>query len=366
MTTPASYRALATSGAIALAAIAAILLTLYAWDLAPFRTSVQTTENAYVRGSVTIIAPKIGGYVSDVLVTDYEQVSANQALVKLDDRDYQQKVAQARAQLAAQEANLANVTQARKVREAAITSADASLASALAQQVNASAQLLRNRADERRAETLVVDGSLSSRERDQAVALLRGAEAGERQAAAAVMQARAARTAAVEDLRSVNVNRGAIQAAVDAARAAVRLAEIDLENTVIRAPRGGSVGEVGVKLGQYVAPGTQLVALVPANMWVVANFKEGQTADMAVGQRARFEVDALHGARFTGRIERIAPATGSEFTVLRTDTTTGNFTKVAQRLPIRIQVDTGQQLADRLRPGMSVIASVDTAASGSR
>lgn len=366
MTTLASYRALPASAAIVAAAAAAILLTLYAWELPPFRTSVQTTENAYVRGSVTIIAPKIGGYVSDVLVTDYEQVAAGQALVRLDDHDYQQRVVQARAQLAAQEANLANVTQARKVREAAIGSAAANLSSALAQKSNAAAQLLRTRADERRAEALVVDGSLSARERDQAVALQRSAESSEHQATAAVMQARAGHTAAMEDLRAVHVNRGAVQAAVDAARASLRLAEIDLENTVIRAPRSGSVGEVGVKLGQYVAPGTQLVALVPANMWVIANFKEGQTADMAVGQRAWFEVDALHGARFTGRIERIAPATGSEFTVLRTDTTTGNFTKVAQRLPIRILVDEGQPLAKRLRPGMSVIASVETAASGAR
>jgi multidrug resistance efflux pump len=151
-----------------------------------------------------------------------------------------------------------------------------------------------------------------------------------------------------------------VAAAVEVARAAVHLAEIDLENTRIRAPRDGHVGEIGVKLGQYVTPGTQLLALVPDQVWVVANFKEAQTARMKPGQPATLRVDALDDSELKGRVERLAPATGSEFSVIRADNATGNFTKIPQRLPVRIAVDASQPLAERLRPGMSVLVSVDT------
>jgi multidrug resistance efflux pump len=129
----------------------------------------------------------------------------------------------------------------------------------------------------------------------------------------------------------------------------------------VRAPREGRVGEVGVKLGQYVVPGTLLMAVVPSQVWVVANFKERQTARMVAGQSATLRVDALADATLTGHIERISPATGSEFSVIKPDNATGNFTKVPQRLLVRITIDSGQPLAERLRPGMSVLASVDTA-----
>jgi outer membrane protein TolC/biotin carboxyl carrier protein len=162
----------------------------------------------------------------------------------------------------------------------------------------------------RRVDHLVADGSLSQRERDQTVAALRQAEAAVRQGDAAVAQTRASHAAAEQDLNAVAVNRQALEGTVEAARAAVRLAEFDLEHTVVRAPREGRVGEVGVKLGQYVTPGTQLMAVVPSQVWVIANFKERQTAHMAAGQSATLRVDALADATLTGRIERISPATG--------------------------------------------------------
>jgi len=341
-------------------ALAGILLVLYAWRLPPFRSPVETTENAYVRGSITVIAPKVDGYVAEVLVQDFADVKAGQVVVQLDDRNYRQRVAQARANLAAAEANLDNVAQARRVREAGVTNAEASIATALAQQVNARAQLNRTEADQRRAEALVPDGSISQRERDQTEGFLRQAEAARKQAEASIQQARAGHAAAQQDLRAVIVNRRTVEASVEAARAALQLAEIDLENTRIHAPRDGHVGEVGVKLGQYVTPGTQLMALVPAQVWVVANFKEVQTSRMLEGQPARFTVDGLGDAELKGVVERISPATGSEFSVIRADNATGNFTKVPQRLPVRIAVDMNDPHAVRLRPGMSVIASVDT------
>ncbi|HSV44283.1 MAG TPA: HlyD family secretion protein [Ramlibacter sp.] len=341
-------------------ALFGILLVLYAWRLPPFRGAVETTENAYVRGSITVIAPKVDGYVAEVMVQDFATVKAGQVLVQLDDRNYRQKLAQAQANQAAVEANLDNVSQARRVREAGVTNAEAAIATALAQQVNAGAQLSRTQADQRRAEALVQDGSISQRERDQTEGFLRQAEAARKQAEATIQQARAGHAAAQQDLRAVIVNRRSVEASVESARAAVQLAEIDLENTRIRAPRDGHVGEVGVKLGQYVTPGTQLMALVPAHVWVMANFKEAQTTRMREGQPASFTVDGLGDAHFKGTVERISPATGSEFSVIRPDNATGNFTKVPQRLPVRISVDVTEALAARLRPGMSVIASVDT------
>lgn len=335
-------------------------LVLYAWRLPPFRTGTETTENAYVRGMVTLVAPKVDGYVAEVLVQDYMAVQAGQVLVKLDDRIYRQKLEQARSALAAQEANLANTVQARRAREAAIGNTQAQIASAKAQQANARAQLARAQADMRRATPLAQDGSLSQRERDQTEAALHQAEATLKQADAGAAQAQAGQAVATQDLQTVVVNRGAVEAAVESARAAVKLAEIDLDNTQIRAPRDGHVGEVGVKLGQYVTPGTQLVAVVPSQVWVVANFKEAQTARMAPGQVARFHVDALSDAALTGRVERLSPATGSEFSVIKQDNATGNFTKIPQRLSVRIAVDPDQAQSARLRPGMSVVVSVDT------
>jgi len=342
------------------ATLACLAMVLHAWRLPPFQNGTESTENAYVRGMVTVVAPKVDGYVAEVMVQDYMAVKAGQPLVQLDDRIYRQKLDQARSSLAVQEANLANTAQARLSREATIGSTQAQIASADAQLGNARAQLARAQADMGRAAPLAKDGSLSQRERDQTEAALHQAEATVKQAEAAAKQARAGQAVATQDLHTVVVNRDAVEAAVESARAAVRLAEIDLENTQIRAPRDGHLGEVGVKLGQYVTPGTQLMAVVPQQVWVVANFKEAQTARMAPGQLAHFHVDALADIELEGRVERMSPATGSEFSVIKQDNATGNFTKIPQRLSVRIAVDPGQPMAHRLRPGMSVVVSVDT------
>lgn len=343
------------------ATLVCLALVLYAWRLPPFNSSTESTEDAYVRGLVTIVAPKVDGYVDQVLVQDYMAVKAGQTLVRIDDRSYRQRLAQARGSLAAQQANLANTLQARRAREAGLGSTQAQIAGADAQRVNARAQLTRAQADMRRATPLALDGSLSQRERDQTEAALHQAEAALKQAEAAALQAHAGKAVATQDLQTVLVNRAAVEAAVASAVAAVKLAEIDLANTQIVAPRDGHVGEVGVKLGQYVTPGTQLMAVVPEQVWVVANFKEAQTARMAPGQKARFRVDALADTELTGHVERLSPATGSEFSVIKQDNATGNFTKIPQRLSVRIAVDPDQELALRLRPGMSVVVKVDTA-----
>ncbi len=344
-----SNRNVIVSGVLfTLIALIGVLIVLYAWNLPPFHSALQTTENALVRGQVTIISPQLSGYVVEVDVQDYQPVRQGQLLMRIDDRIYAQRLEQARAQLASQRAALANFAQNQRTARATIAQNQAAVA-------NAQAQAQRATADLRRVEELAADGSLSARERDAARAT--GA-----QTVAASEQARAALEIARQNLRSVDVNRAALEAAVANAEAAVKLAEIDLSNTRITAPRDGQLGQVTVRLGAFVNAGTQLTALVPQAMWVVANMKETQMADVRLGQPVTFTVDALNHARLRGRVQEIAPATGSEFSVITPDNATGNFVKIAQRIPVRISIDPGQELARRLRPGMSVVTSIDTRA----
>jgi multidrug resistance efflux pump len=349
-TPPSSWRPPAKSRltvfAIIAIALCAILAALYAWRLPPFAGWGERTDNAYVRGKVTIISPQVSGYATRVLVQDFAEVKAGQVLATIDDRIYRARVAQAEANVAAAEAQLANSAQSQRSREVATGSQDAGIA-------NARAQLAKAQADMRRAQALVADGSISTREFDQTRAAQLAAQA-------ALEQAQASRAIGTQDVRTVVVGRGGLEAAVESAKAQLRLAQIDLDNTIIRAPADGRLSEIGVREGAYVTAGTQLLSIVPHNVWVIANFKESQTRDMAVGQPAQFRVDALGSAELTGRIENLAPAAGSEFSVLKPDNATGNFVKVAQRIAVRIAIDPGQTAAARLRPGMSVEVSIDT------
>jgi multidrug resistance efflux pump len=327
--------------------VAGAALVLYAWRLPPFTSSVETTDNAYVRGQVTLISPQLNGYVAEVAVQDYQRVKAGQLLVRIDERIYEQKLQQAKATLAAQKAALANSEQTRRSNEAKIKSSEAQVDSAKAALKAADASW-------ERIEPLLSRGVTTQKEADQARASLD-------QARAALSQAQAAVEVTRQDLAATLVNRSSLEAAVQGAEAAVRLTEIDLQNTRIVAPQDGRLGEVGARVGQYVSAGTQLLAVVPEKIWVVANFKETQLAGMKVGQPVALKVDALEHASLSGHIERFSPAAGSEFSVLKADNATGNFTKVAQRVPVRIAIDPGQDLAERLAPGMSVVVSVDTA-----
>ncbi len=181
---------------------------------------------------------------------------------------------------------------------------------------------------------------------------------------AAVTQAESGIAVARESVTGAEIGLAARQADIASARAAVELAQIDLGNTVIRAPQAGKLGQIGVRAGQYVTPGTALVSLVGADVWVIANFRETQLRGMRVGDRASFTVDAMEGRRFTGRVEAFSPATASEFSLLAPSNATGNFTKVAQRLPVRISIDPGQDMAGYLEPGLSVVVTVDEGSAG--
>jgi multidrug resistance efflux pump len=177
-----------------------------------------------------------------------------------------------------------------------------------------------------------------------------------------VSQARASLDIAKQQVQTVTVNKLSLEAAVANAAAALKAAKVDMDNTRITAPEDGQLGQVTVRKGAYVNTGAQLMGLVPRQLWVIANLKETQMNNVQVGQSATFKVDALDGATLTGQVERISPATGSEFSVLPADNATGNYVKIAQRIPVRIRIDQGQAKARRLAPGMSVIVSIDTSA----
>uniref|UniRef100_UPI001F41E53D HlyD family secretion protein n=2 Tax=Lysobacteraceae TaxID=32033 RepID=UPI001F41E53D len=327
-------------------ALLGIALILRAWHLWPFTSSVMVTDNAYVRGQITVMAPQVNGYVTEVLVKDFQHVKEGEPLLRIDDRIYAQRVAQAQATLDSARAALANSDQSQAQNRAQIASARATLSAG-------QAELQRSRNETKRYEELAAQQLVSINDRDK----FRTAQAS---AQASVQQSQAQIRIAEETLVSTQVARKSLEAQVESAQAQLELARIDLANTVIHAPRDGQISEASVRVGQYVAAGSQLLFLVPDTLWVVANYKEGQTWGMAIGQPATFSVDAFQGQVLRGRVQEIAPATGSEFSVLRPDNASGNFTKVVQRLPVRISINEGQKLAAQLRPGMSVIVRVDT------
>jgi multidrug resistance efflux pump len=327
-------------------AILAVIAILSAWRLPPFTSGGPRTDNAYVDGTTTVIAPQVNGTVSRVLVRDYAHVRAGQLLVLIDDSSYRARAMQAGAALDQARAQLSTNAQTLASARAALEGKVAALDAAQADRANAAANLARDN-------DLVTDGSVSRRERDQAAAT-------DSQAQAAVNQARAAVDIARQDVRTAQVQRAGLEAQVAQAGAQLYGARVDLARTRITAPQDGQLSEVRVRTGALAAPGTQLFTLVPPARWVIANYKERQTHGLRVGQRATFTVDALGGRRFDGFVERIAPATGAIFAGTSPGAQTGNFVKVPQRIGVRIAIPRGQPLAERLRPGMSVETWIDT------
>jgi len=321
-----------------------VATALFAWQLPPFDSGDVTTNNAYVRGRTIVVSPQVGGYLVEVPVVDFQPVRKGDLLARIDDQPFQEKLLQGEATAAAQQANLANSQQSLRSAKAQQDLQDAAVESARA-------ALQRAQADMNRINELVGEGSVSLRERDQARAALQQAQAG-------VKQAQAQRAIATEQIRSVEVGRGALEAQVKGANASKGLALFELSRTEVRAPRDGQLSEVAAREGQLVNAGTQLMFIVPNDLWVIANFKEAQTAKMRVGQRATLEVDALGGAKINGTVQSIAPAAGSEFSLIKPDTGSGNFVKVPQRIAVRITLNPGQKLVRRLGPGLSVVATV--------
>src|SRR5881409_3704407 len=290
-----------------------------------FSLSHQSTDDAQVDGHIVPILPKVGGFVAEVRVDENQRVKGGDTLVVLDDRDYKVRLAQAEADLAAA---LATVSNRSRVGQAE------------AQVEQAQANASKAHADLERIKPLAEKDIVAPQQLDAAEAAARAADA-------ALAAAQAALTGA--------------DARVAAARAARDQAALNLSYTRITAPSEGVVSKKSVEVGQLVQPGQPLMSLVPlGGVWVTANLKETQTADVSPGDPADFTVDAYPGRHFSGHVESLSPATGAKFSLLPPDNATGNFTKVVQRIPVRIRLDGKNDAAHPLRPGMSVNVTITT------
>lgn len=333
-------------GLLVLLIIIGVALILYAWKLPPFTPTIQQTNNAFVKGQTTIISPQVSGYVTEVAVEDFANVKEGDLLIKIDDRTFQQQLEQAQANTEIALTNRSSNTQDTQSSQAQIEAREADLYSA---KINVESA----REDVNRYQGLDAIGAVSKAE----VAHIKAQLA---QAQAAVQQAEANLQAARENRDKTSGSRSSLDANIKSAEAGVKQAQINLDNTIITAPESGQLSQVSVKEGQYVSAGTQLMYIVPKGVWIIANFKETQVANMIIGEAATVRVDALGGTEFSGHVSNISPATGSEFSAGAANPATGNYIKIAQRIPVRIDLDQNQPALERLRPGMSVSVDVDT------
>jgi membrane fusion protein (multidrug efflux system) len=300
-----------------------------------------STDNAYVRGDVTPISAKISGYVVEVGVHDNQQVRAHDLLFRIDDVDFEAKVAQARAALESRKTAVGNLDSRLALQRATIKQAQALVAGANAEAERSSRDLTRTQELNR--------GGWASQARSEQVL------SSSQQASAKVAEAQANLTAANRQIEVIESQRPQLLADIQAAEATLRLAQFDLEGTVVRAPVDGWVGERQARIGQYVRPGSLLIALVSRDIWVVANFKETQLPLIGVGSEVSVTADGVPGAKFRGSVESLSPASGAQFALLPPDNATGNFTRIVQRIPVRIALAPEQSGRDRLRPGMSAV-----------
>ena len=320
------------------------------WTVGRF---IESTDDAYVGGDVTVLAPKVSGFIATIPVTDNQIVRAGDLLVRLDDRDYRTALAKAEAGVAAEKAKLGSNTADRKLQLAMVDQAHAAIEAAVAQ-----VSLTRYAADRYRSLASDQFGSLQR---------FQQADAEAKKAMAADLQARAALEAARQRLQVIDVARTEIAAALAAAIADRETARLNLSYTELRAPVDGAVGNRSAQIGAFVTPGTQLLSLIPAQgLWVDANFKESQLAQMKPGLPVNVEADVLPGEVFHGHLASLAPATGAVFSVLPAENATGNFTKIVQRVPVRVLLDGDGGRLGRLRPGLSVTASIDERPDASR
>lgn len=320
----------------------------YWWTEARY---IVGTDDAYVHGDITQVSPRVDGTVAEVAVGDNQPVKAGDVVVRIDDRDRRARLEAARADVAARNSALATIDARIALQASVIAGADAALA-------GARAEVARARLDLDRTRHLVKDDFATRQRHDTATADAAKAEA-------AVQRARAELSVAELHLAVLKAERHEQEARLNEAEAKRDGAAIELDHTILRAPVDGIVGNRGVRVGQYVRPGTPLLAVVPLRtVWVVANFKETQIAELASGQSAQVSVDAYPGRAIAGRVASFSPAAGSQFTLLPAENASGNFTKVVQRIPVRIDIPTDSPLAGPLRPGMSVEVGIDTRTGG--
>jgi membrane fusion protein (multidrug efflux system) len=309
---------------------------------------LETTDDAYVKADSTIIAPKVSGYISEMLVADNQKVNAGQLLARIDDRDFLTALDQARADVAASEAAVRNLDAQIELQQPIIKQQAA--------EVDAAEAKLKFAQEERaRYDGLMKTGSGTVQRAQQTDAALRASDA-------QLQQAKAALIAANKKIEVLATERAKAVAQLAHARALEQQAALNLSYTKITAPVEGTVGARSLRVGQFVQAGTQLMAVVPLDqVYVVANFKETQLTHVRNGQPVELGVDSFRSIRLKGHVDSVSPASGLEFALLPPDNATGNFTKIVQRVPVKIVIDDGD-LKGQLRPGMSVEPTVNTKA----
>ncbi|HEU4659302.1 MAG TPA: HlyD family secretion protein [Pseudolabrys sp.] len=342
---PRSRRKLALIGAGAIAALAAG--GWYGYDYVTAGRFLVSTDDAYVRADTTTLAAKVAGYVSAIDVADNTFVHAGQVIARIDDGDYRLAVAAARDKVQTQQAAVDRIGKQIPAQEAAVEQAKAQLASA-----NASATRWQSELERQQA---LAGKEFASRQ------TLEQTRASRDQAMAAVQSARGAVNAAVANVAVLKAEQEEAEHQLQELKTALAKAERDLSFTLIRAPIDGVLGNRAIQVGEYVQPGTRLASLVPLDdVYIDANFKETQLARLRAGQPVSVSVDALPDKEITGKVASISPASGAVFSLLPPDNATGNFTKIVQRLPVRIHLPPDVTVSRVLRPGMSVVVSVNT------
>jgi membrane fusion protein (multidrug efflux system) len=328
---------------------AGVIVVLFAtqWDRWVGLAVRQVTDDAYVRGDITPLSAKVEGYVRRVPVDDFQRVKAGDLLIEIEDDDYRARVAQAEADLLGAEAAVDNLKARKAAQHAQVAEAENAIKAT-------QADVERTRLEAARQQALLAT-TFGTRQR------VEQADAEAARFAATLARNQAELEAERRQLAVLDTQETQLRADVKAKKAALDLAKINLGYTRISAPVNGMVSERGVRDGQYVHAGTQVISVVPLdNVWVVANYKETQLTHVAIGQRAEIRVDTFPGITVNAIVDSIAPASGSQFSLLPPDNATGNFTKVVQRIPVKLRIAPDNPLAGKLRPGMSVIATILT------
>jgi membrane fusion protein (multidrug efflux system) len=306
----------------------------------------QTTDDAYLGADSVTIAPKVGGYIRELSVADNQAVHKGDVLARIDPRDYQTAIASATANLENAQATAANIDAQLNEQKSSIAQAQAAVDADQAAVTFAQQELARY-ADLARA-------AVGTVQRQQQ------AQSDVTQRRAALERDKAALQAALAHVAVLQTQREQAVATIDARKAALAQAEINLGETTIRSPADGVIGDRTTRQGQFVQPGTRLMSVVPTgSIYVVANYKETQTGEMTPGQPASIRIDSFPGQTIKGRVDSLAPGTGAQFALLPPENATGNFVKIVQRVPVRIVLEPGNPLIARLRPGLSATVTVD-------
>ena len=338
---------------IFLLAVGALVLITTRWNRWESNARTQTTDDAYLQADLTPVAAKVSGYVTSMPVQDFERVRAGQLIVQIDQRDYVAAVDQLMASVNAAAATIEALKAQRSLQSANVEAAKATIAAT-------SANVDQNERDLARQKRLLETGSSST----EATEKLQTTRA---QLAAQLQQNRAQEMAAARQLEVLAAQQSQAEAALGVQKASLDLAKLNLGYTSIVAPQDGVIGQRQVKPGQFVPVGGQVTSLSPLpNVWVIANYKETQLTHMVAGQKAEVRVDTFPGRTMRGHVLAFAPGSGQVFSLLPPDNATGNFTKVVQRVAVKIVIDDADGLADRLRPGLSVVTTVETREDGGR